>query len=114
MRREGLFTVRDGIRRHGNDGGTLRQVLLDDRIKSVRRLVVELEVFIRIVPNCCDRMDSDLNYRCDKHPDRDDCPDALVKVVQDKYFLIVHDGGSSGIEINFCPWCGKKLSGKRP
>jgi hypothetical protein len=59
--------------------------------------------------HCCDRIDSDLNYRCDKHPNRDDCPDAFVKVVQD--FLIVHDGGSSGVEINFCPWCGKKCRG---
>ncbi|WP_404900450.1 hypothetical protein PV791_04820 [Priestia filamentosa] len=25
------------------------------------------------------------------------------------YGLIVHDGGSSTIEMSFCPWCGKKL-----
>jgi hypothetical protein len=23
--------------------------------------------------------------------------------------MIVHDGGSSFIEISFCPWCGAKL-----
>jgi hypothetical protein len=25
------------------------------------------------------------------------------------YGLYVHDGGSSVIEILYCPWCGKKL-----
>jgi hypothetical protein len=63
--------------------------------------------------HCCDRMNLDLNYRCERHPNRNDCPDALVKVVQNRYFLIVHDGGSSGVEINFCPWCGTKLSGSQ-
>jgi hypothetical protein len=26
-----------------------------------------------------------------------------------EYVLPVHDGGSSGIVMNFCPWCGIKL-----
>jgi hypothetical protein len=26
-----------------------------------------------------------------------------------EYLIPVHDGGSSGIVINFCPWCGTKL-----
>ena len=26
-----------------------------------------------------------------------------------EYLIPVHDGGSSGILIRFCPWCGKRL-----
>src|SRR5580658_7964261 len=59
--------------------------------------------------HCCDRMDYDLNHKCDIHQTRVDCPDALVAVVEGGYGLIVHDGGSSVIEIGFCPWCGSKL-----
>ena len=29
------------------------------------------------------------------------------------YGLIIHDGGESFILIQFCPWCGKKLSHDR-
>ena len=59
--------------------------------------------------HCCDRMDHDLNQSCDVHETRSDCPDALIKVVRGGYGLIIHDGGSSVIEISFCPWCGSKL-----
>ena len=27
----------------------------------------------------------------------------------DEYGLIIHDGGSSYIDIKYCPWCGSKL-----
>ncbi len=59
--------------------------------------------------NCCDRMDYDLNQKCDQHKDRYACPDALINRVRGGYGLIVHDGGSSVIEIAFCPWCGSRL-----
>jgi len=26
-----------------------------------------------------------------------------------EYLIPVHDGGTSGILIMYCPWCGKKL-----
>jgi len=29
--------------------------------------------------------------------------------VFNEYGLIVHDGGSSSITIEFCPWCGTQL-----
>jgi hypothetical protein len=54
-------------------------------------------------------MDDDLNQKCEVHESRSDCPDALVTVVRGGYGLFVHDGGSSFIEIAFCPWCGSKL-----
>ena len=59
---------------------------------------------------CCDRMAYDLNQRCEIHESRADCPDAFIKEVRGGYGLIVHDGGSSVVEIAFCPWCGSKLA----
>jgi hypothetical protein len=49
---------------------------------------------------------------CEKHPDRFDCPDALIhySTRSDGYGLIVHDGGSSVIGIGYCPWCGAVLA----
>jgi hypothetical protein len=48
---------------------------------------------------------------CEQHPDGHDCPDCLVHYSPKfrKYGLIVHDGGSSSISIQFCPWCGVQL-----
>ncbi|WEK45185.1 MAG: hypothetical protein P0Y56_09055 [Candidatus Andeanibacterium colombiense] len=54
-------------------------------------------------------MAADLNPSCDQHADRSDCPDALIGRVRGGYGIIVHDGGSSVVEIAFCPWCGGKL-----
>jgi hypothetical protein len=59
--------------------------------------------------HCCDRMNYDLNQTCDQHPNRYDCPDAFIQVVGGRYTLIVHDGGTAGVEISFCPWGGRKL-----
>ena len=30
-----------------------------------------------------------------------------------EYKLIIHDGGSSGMLIQFCPWCGTRLPASR-
>jgi hypothetical protein len=54
-------------------------------------------------------MNFDLNRTCGQHPNRFDCPDALIAQVRRGYGIIVHDGGSSVIEIAFCPWCGSQL-----
>jgi hypothetical protein len=45
---------------------------------------------------------------CDEHADRCDCPDALIGYLHGRreYGLIVHDGGRSMRQIDFCPWCG--------
>jgi len=62
---------------------------------------------------CCDRMGDDLGLVCDLHPDRDDCPEALIARVRGGFALYVRDGenghGTSVIEIAFCPWCGARL-----
>jgi hypothetical protein len=54
-------------------------------------------------------MDYDLNQTCDVHESRHACPDALIEFGKGQYGLIVNDGGSSSISINFCPWCGSRL-----
>ncbi|MDJ1007232.1 MAG: hypothetical protein QNJ13_05345 [Paracoccaceae bacterium] len=56
-------------------------------------------------------MKADLTYVCDQHPNRFDCPDNLISYdeITDSYGIIVHDGGSSVINIGFCPFCGTKL-----
>ena len=52
-----------------------------------------------------------VNNSCPQHPDEFDCPDNLVYYSRkfDEYGLIVHDGGTSYILIEYCPWCVTKL-----
>lgn len=61
--------------------------------------------------HCCDEMTIRVNHRCVQHPDPFECPDNLIyySLQFDEYGIIVHDGGSSYIEITYCPWCGRKL-----
>ncbi len=61
---------------------------------------------------CCQKLKEKVEYICDKHPDPFDCPDNLIYYSNslNVYGLIVHDGGSSFIQIDFCPFCGTKLN----
>lgn len=59
--------------------------------------------------HCCSRMAEDLAQTCSLHADRSACPDALIGRIGEGYGIIVHDGGSSVVEIAFCPWCGTRL-----
>ncbi|WP_081813389.1 DUF6980 family protein [Methylobacter tundripaludum] len=61
--------------------------------------------------HCCETMNYWANLKCSEHPDVFACPDNVVffKSRPRKYGLIVHDDGSSFIEIKFCPWCGSSL-----
>jgi hypothetical protein len=56
-------------------------------------------------------MRANLEHKCDIHADVFDCPDRLVYYSSQnhQYGLIVHDGGSSYITIDYCPWCGTNL-----
>ena len=56
-------------------------------------------------------MKSAVGSECARPADRSECPDALVSYSAkfDEYGIIVHDGGSSSISIDYCPWCGSKL-----
>lgn len=58
---------------------------------------------------CCEMMARNLSHACKQHPDKYDCPDALLDAIRGGYGLIVHDGSKSVIEIRYCPWCGTRL-----
>lgn len=60
---------------------------------------------------CCKDMEYFLNYRCSIRSDRYKCPDCTFDFNAENniYGIIVHGEGQSYIQINFCPWCGKKL-----
>jgi hypothetical protein len=58
--------------------------------------------------HCCTKMTYYLTF--DKKT-KEINPDAIIrfhKTTKD-YGIPIHDGGSSFIEIEFCPWCGTKL-----
>jgi hypothetical protein len=56
-------------------------------------------------------MTEKLKYKCEQHPDPFDCPDNILYYSPqfDEYGIIIHNGGSSYIGIDHCPWCGTKL-----
>ena len=60
-------------------------------------------------------MQGNVEHQCEQHPDPFDCADALVyySARLREYGLIVHDGGSSCILIQHCPWCGTRLPESR-
>jgi hypothetical protein len=64
-------------------------------------------------PSCCEMMRSQMDWNCEHHADPTECPDALIgRVGKNKTLgLLIHDGGSSFIPINYCPWCGARQSG---
>ncbi|WP_425499857.1 DUF6980 family protein [Cerasicoccus fimbriatus] len=61
--------------------------------------------------HCCDEMDAAVSHNCSEHPNPYDCPDRTIIHLerQNAYGLIMHDGGSSYVEIAFCPFCGAQL-----
>jgi hypothetical protein len=61
--------------------------------------------------HCCDEMAEAVTWMCAQHTDRFECPDALVHYSPQTgdYGIIIHDGGTSFVQIHFCPWCGTKL-----
>lgn len=60
---------------------------------------------------CCDTMKAELEKVCAAGHAPRECPDTLVAYVAkfDEYGLVVHDGGTSLVQILFCPWCGSRL-----
>ncbi|WAZ19215.1 hypothetical protein STRCI_000250 [Streptomyces cinnabarinus] len=61
--------------------------------------------------HCCEAMVRQVDARCDQHHGTSVCPDALIGFDArfQEYGLIVHDGGTSSVDIHFCPWCGRAL-----
>jgi len=64
--------------------------------------------------HCCAMMTSIADWRCDQHPPYE-CPDYLIDYDERsrQYRILIHDGedgdATSGIIIQFCPWCGAQL-----
>ena len=61
---------------------------------------------------CCEMMKDNVEKVCPDHPDRSDCPDCLIEFrpTSKAFGILIHDGGSSMISIEFCPWCGANLT----
>jgi hypothetical protein len=61
--------------------------------------------------HCCEDIAYHANFECEIHENPYKCPNKII--IFDKrnndYGLIIHDGGTSSISIDFCPWCGSKL-----
>jgi hypothetical protein len=55
--------------------------------------------------HCCESMDYWANYECPEYKYSNDCPDQIIlfSATKSEYGIIVHDGGTSVIEINYCP-----------
>lgn len=64
---------------------------------------------------CCDDMKYHLEHKCDIHENIFDCADNLFiyNHIMNEYGIIIHDGGSSYIEIKYCPFCGKFLGNSK-
>jgi len=62
--------------------------------------------------HCCSKMAEAVTSMCNDHKNRFDCPDCLIHYAEKsgEYGIIIHDGGTSFAVIQFCPWCGKRLS----
>ncbi|MBB6048373.1 DUF6980 family protein [Armatimonas rosea] len=61
--------------------------------------------------HCCSLMTAQVTFTCAEHPNPFDCPDCLIHYSErfDEYGLILHDGGTARLTIDFCPWCGTRL-----
>jgi len=55
-------------------------------------------------------MRNQLEWKCGEHGSQSDCPDAVITRTNKGFGLIIHDGGSSFIAIDYCPWCGMELA----
>lgn len=63
--------------------------------------------------HCCPMMKLKLEQTCEKHSR--DCVDVVMVTMKNgRHAIPIHDGGSSGIVISFCPWCGADLDPRIP
>lgn len=49
-------------------------------------------------------------HTCSMHSDPWECPDMILVRTHKGFGIPIRDGGSSFIQIEFCPWCGIDLS----
>ncbi len=55
-------------------------------------------------------MEAHTKHDCVIHKHAWQCPDVTIIKYKKGFGIPVRDGGSSFILIQYCPWCGKKLS----
>lgn len=60
---------------------------------------------------CCDDMKCFAANKWGRDEDPFKNPDILIYYSSkfDEYGIIIHDGGASLIEIQYCPWCGRRF-----
>lgn len=65
---------------------------------------------------CCSNMEGRLLWKCDQHADPNGCPDCILWFYGGvgQYGIPIHDGGSSYVRIDYCPWCGAALQDFSP
>lgn len=63
----------------------------------------------RLSFHCCEEIEA--NTKPIYHEDGSSCPDQLLEYNKrfDEYGILIHDGGTSSLQIQYCPWCGAKL-----
>ncbi|MAE93561.1 MAG: hypothetical protein CL910_02770 [Deltaproteobacteria bacterium] len=55
-------------------------------------------------------MTDSLAFSCEQHDSPFECPDALLyRSSTGQIGILIHDGGSSWMSIEYCPWCGAQL-----
>ncbi len=50
-------------------------------------------------------------HPCDIPSDSWECPDMILVRTSSGFGIPVRDGGTDVVRIEYCPWCGTKLSG---
>lgn len=59
---------------------------------------------------CCDDMQVHVTHRCNDPKCQGLCPETIiVRTRLGLYGIPIHDGGSSFIQMFFCPWCATNL-----
>ena len=60
---------------------------------------------------CCEDMRYHATNHCPVHDSPYECPDWLiVRDDEGDFGIVIHDGGTSCVEIRYCPWCGARLT----
>lgn len=59
--------------------------------------------------HCCEAMESAVSPASESAPSHDPDRPLVFSSKFREYGVTVHDGGSSYLVINYCPWCGAVL-----
>lgn len=64
---------------------------------------------------CCDDFEEYIDRTCGANDECTvyDCPDCILMSTRSGYGIPVHDGGTSFVSIQFCPWCGADLEDEK-